>query len=259
MVVPLPPVPVGGLSGKSVIRSLVETLSWFSSLDSTECIIMRESIKHLTDTTLGRTHTTGWADGRQCFRLPVSLDSPGFVTVVSEGWGSRPDCIPPLSQAAETDIIRHILSSLDATFGLNLCLAPCYERDAELLHKMHGQARLEENLLIVGGSHASRLADALGEGGSPVDRVTAPGWKVSSDNVADMMAKLATLSVRPDCIILQLLDNNAYFCLQEDGTMAHPTRGADGLFHTQGVLKVASKDQTRALMKILLPVLNFLP
>ena len=259
LVLPLPPVPVGGMEGRSLIRSALETSTWFMASSCTESVILKEAHRTLVDTFLTEGEGEGWANERQCIRLPASLDSPAFASMVSEGWGNRPDGVPPLSQAAEEIIITPLLSTLNEAFSLNLCLAPCLERDRDAIEASVSSAREERNFLVIGGSHASRLATAMGGAGCSVDRITSGGWKISSDNVAAVMEKLDDLPVNPDTIVLQLLDNSCFFCLGEDGTLSHPVLLADKKHHVVGQLKVANKDQVKALLKLVSPILHHRP
>ena len=259
LVVPLPPVPVGGITGRSLIRSIIEVAHWFMASSSTEALILKGVYMSLLDSFLSEGVGVGWANERQSIRLPVSLDSPAFVSTVSEGWGNRPDEVPPLSQAAEELLISPLLCKLNEAFSLNLCLSPSFERDVESIVASISGARGDMNYLVVGGSHASRLATAMGELGCSVDRVTAGGWKVTSDNVAALLEKLDELSVVPDIMILQLLDNSSFFCLGEDGTLSLPAVHSDNKHHVTGQLKVANKDQVKAIFKLITPILRYKP
>jgi len=259
LVVPLPPVPVGGISGKSLIRSVIEVAHWFTSSNCTEALILKDVHMSLVDSFLSEGVGEGWANERQCIRLPVSLDSPAFTSMVSEGWGNRPDEVPPLPQAAEELLIAPLLRKLNEAFSLNLCLSPSFDRDMEAIAASISGARCDLNYVVVGGSHAGRLATAMGGLGCAVDRVTASGWKVSSDNVAAVIEKLEELSAIPDIIVLQLLDNSSFFCLGEDGTLSHPQLLGDKKYHVTGQLKVANKDQVKAILKLITPILRFKP
>ena len=92
-----------------------------------------------------------------------------------------------------------------------------------------------------------------------MDRITSGGWKITSDNVAAVLKKLEELPAKPDIVVLQVLDNSSYFCLGEDGTLSHPAKLGDNRHHVLGQLKVANKDQVKALMKLLSPLLKYKP
>ena len=59
-----------------------------------------------------------WFNGWQCFRVPAGLDTKVYVSLVSEGRGNRPDCIPPLSQAAERGLVLTLIEELNRAFEL---------------------------------------------------------------------------------------------------------------------------------------------
>ena len=259
LVVPLPAISSNGIVGRSLIRSIVEVSHWFMSSSCTEALILKDVNKTLIDTFLVEGVGDSWADERQCIRLPVSLDSPAFTSLVSEGWGNRPDEVPPLSLAAEETLIAPLLCKLNEAFSLNLCLSPSMDRDMETIMASMTSARSDMNFAVVGGSHAGRLAVAIGEQGCAMDRITSGGWKITSENVATVLRKLDELAAKPDIIVLQVLDNSSYFCLGEDGTLSHPTKLGDNKHHVLGQLKVANKDQVKALMKLVTPLLKYKP
>ena len=259
LVVPLPPVPLGGIAGKSLVRSALEASTWFMASNCTESLLLKHVHQTLIDTFLTQGEGEGWANERQCIRLPVSLDSPAFTSMVSEGWGNRPDGVPPLSQAAEEILITPLLCTLNEAFCLNLCAAPSMDRDKESIDASISEARGDLNYAVIGGSHAGRLATAMGGLGCAVDRITSSGWKITSDNVTAVLERLDELPGTPDMIVLQLLDNSSYYCLGEDGTLSHPTLLADKKHHVLGQLKVANKDQVKALLKLISPILLYKP
>jgi hypothetical protein len=71
--------------------------------------------------------------------------------------------------------------------------------------------------------------------------------------------KLEQVPVQPDSIVLEILDNNAFFCAMEDGYVVLPARGSDGKYHVTGELKVATKQQTENLYKLAEPLLKWSP
>ena len=112
---------------------------------------------------------------------------------------------------------------------------------------------------MVGGSHARRLANAMGENGVSLERITSGGWKITSANVAALLQKMEELTVKPDVVIMQIFDNSSFFCLGEDGTLSLPQVGPDGHYHVIGELRVATKDQSKAMLKTITPLLTALP
>jgi len=259
VVLPVTPVPVDGLMGASVVRSLLEVVGWFSSLDSTEALLCKRSLNQFCTLHLGQTALGVELNERQCLRLPVSLDSRGACTFVSEGWGSRPDGVPPLPRAAEQVLILSLLADLNEAFGLDLDMSPSFERSSDALKDLAQSKVSELTYLVIGGSHADRLADAMCATSPFVERETVGGWKATKTNISDLVAKLSVSELEPDIVVLQCLDNNAFFCQEEDGSLTLPKKGQDNQFHVVGELRVATVEQTRQLAKLLTPVVKLFP
>ena len=97
----------------------------------------------------------------------------------------------------------------------------------------------------------------MADNGTQVLALTTPGWKVTKQNVEKLVQELVNLSPAPDTIVLQCMDNSAYFVLNEDGTLTMPSRSnVDNKYHVVGELKIASREQASNLIKMLRPVLT---
>ena len=69
--------------------------------------------------------------------------------------------------------------------------------------------------------------------------------------------ELVNLSPAPDIIVLQCLDNSAFFVQNEDGTLTLPVKSrVDNKHHVLGQLKLANKEQVGNVMKLLKPFLT---
>ena len=93
--------------------------------------------------------------------MPAGLDTKVYVSLVSEGWGNRPDCIPPLSQAAERGIVLSLIEELNNAFDLGLSTDPCFERTSAGISSARRDRGLQKLIAVVGGSHAARLSEQL--------------------------------------------------------------------------------------------------
>jgi hypothetical protein len=258
-VLPLVPIWFEGLYSRYIIRSTVETLTWFTTLNATEAVLMRDLHMHMLNTHFVCEPEVGWMAGRLCFRLPAGLDTRATIATVSEGWGSWPESVPPLSMAAEREIISLLLSKLDDAFGMNLDLDPCLARKMADIKDLKVSDTAEKWIAVIGSSHAANTAQALGLCGAKVEYQTSRGWKLSTDGVGLAVRKLTELEYPPDLVVLQVLDNNSYFVAKEDGTLSLPVRGHDGHYHIPGDLKTATKEQVVHIMKVARPLFEVLP
>ena len=91
--------------------------------------------------------------------MPAGLDTKAYVSLVSEGWGSRPDCIPPLSKAAEKKLILQLIAVLNSAFDLGLSTELSLERTGDAIKSARLEKEFQKLIAVVGGSHAGRLAD----------------------------------------------------------------------------------------------------
>ena len=260
VVIPLIPILSNGWDGRSIVRALIEVLHWFMSLGDTEAVLMKGIMHRFLDTNLARSSGRGWADGRQCLRVPAGLDTKAFVSLVSEGWGCRPDGIPPMSPAAEQEMILSLVTMLNEAFSTNLCTTPLLYRKGTDWKAAVSTKAMELLIAVIGGSNANRIAERLEREERQVFRLTTSGWRITRSGVDAMVTTIASLDPQPDCLIIQALDNSAYYCLHEDGTLSLPVKShTDGKYHVEGELMVASEDQTKALLRLLLPLLKAVP
>ena len=260
VVIPLVPVVCIEWEGRSTVRSLLEVLHWFASVTDTEAILMRGIIQDFISKHLAQGRGRGWADGRQCLRAPAGFDTKAFVSLVSEGWGCRPESIPPLSPAAESESILSFLNVLNDAFGTGLCLAPMTgRRKSDWKSVTEGVAK-RKFIVVVGGSNADRLAERLEMEEWQVFRLTSPGFRITKDSIKGLVSTIASLDPQPSSIIIQALDNSAYYCLREDGSLSLPVRSyTDGKYHVDGELRVANEEQTTFLLRNLTPLLKAVP
>ena len=260
VVIPLIPVLSHGWDGRSTVRALLEVLHWFMSISDTEAVLMKGIIQLFVDRNLATSTGRGWADGRQCLRAPASFDTKASVSLVSEGWGCRPDAIPALSQAAEQEIILAMIAMLNEAFGTNLCTEPLlYRMGTDWKAAVTNKAK-KLFIAVIGGSNANRVAERMEQDGLQIFRLTTPGWRITRQGIEEVVRTIASLDPQPDCLIVQALDNSAFYCLQEDGTLSLPKKSLlDGRYHVKGELKVASEEQTKALLRLLLPLFRAVP
>jgi hypothetical protein len=62
----------------------------------------------------------------------------------------------------------------------------------------------------------------------------------------------------PDLTVIQVLDNNSFSVVKEDGTLSLLVKGRDKKFTVPGELRVATKDQVSRVLKTMKPLLDVL-
>jgi hypothetical protein len=146
--------------------------------------------------------------------------------------------------------------------------------------------------LVVGGSHTDNMAEAMRRKGDLVDAVVFSGWRAQKKLMVEKNCrrkvelmvekmKLAMENRMPNVIVLQVLDENVFLTLAEDGThtltgieyvagvctsvttpsspTAHSTVqpakvDKDGKMHMEGWLTTASEATLQILLKLLVPL-----
>ena len=84
-----------------------------------------------------------------------------------------------------------------------------------------------DNFIVVGSSHAYRLANALKEAGETVNCLASPFWRLTEENVTNTSAALTeAVANNPHAtVVLQLYDSSIYFASSETGELTLPKHG----------------------------------
>jgi len=149
-------------------------------------------------------------------------------------------------------VINSILEEISYELAVNLNVRPSLERGVAASLT----SASINSFLIVGGSNARRLAEAIKEEGTHVTTVTCPGWRILRGAV-EKMRELVEAEIQkhnPGCVIFQLMDNSVFFARAEDGSLVPARRGTEGVYHVDGDLVVAHKDTLCNLFRLLTPL-----
>ena len=119
---------------------------------------------------------------------------------------------------------------------------------------------LDEDILIVigGGSHAERLAAAIGSRHRNIADLSIPGWKLSESSAADLASDISGIMENNDSsrvvVVLQLFDNETYKGLS-GSEIVDPVK-KDGKYHIIGKLVLASSEEFKALFGTAITVIK---
>jgi hypothetical protein len=101
-----------------------------------------------------------------------------------------------------------------------------------------------ERVVMVGGSHSSRLTDELDETCLVVMDISVPGWRLTDTSVEEKAKELADIVSNTDesrtIIVYQLFDNMSYYVKNPDGTRLLPGKSSDGKYHVDGKLEITT-------------------
>ena len=255
IVLPGIPICLGGTDDPSLVRSIVELLSWLSSCQPTPPPLAK-CYQQVIDLLADECQSGGGVQTDYVTRLvlPTSLDSVGFKKWVSAGWGSIPCELPPVDQCIETKLIKGLISELNVAFELDLDDNVSFSRGQD-----ESSPDKPRDVLVVGASHANRLSEQLELLGHSVERVCQPGWRATKANVASMLAKVEEVisSMSQDCLVIfWLLDNSLYFARSDEGGFNPPKRGSDGIYHVEGEVMLAPVEVTKQVVNNCLPIIT---
>jgi len=115
------------------------------------------------------------------------------------------------------------------------------------------------NLVIAGGSHASRLAKAMGEDFPNLVDLSMCGWKLTENSAADLAEDIREQTpehlVDRTVIILQLFDNAIFKGQTNRGKITEPWR-QDGRYHIEGDLVTAGEEELKYLFTAAAPAIR---
>jgi hypothetical protein len=89
-----------------------------------------------------------------------------------------------------------------------------------------------ERVVMMGGSHSSRLTDELDDTCLEVMDISRRGWRLTEENVDEKVKELKELLEHIDkkrtTVVYQLFDNMTFFVKKPDGSRHLPEKGHDG-------------------------------
>jgi hypothetical protein len=114
-----------------------------------------------------------------------------------------------------------------------------------------------KKIIVMGASHAGRIADVLDSMDLEVVDLTTPGWKITEQNVEKLSAQLQEVLAedpeRETILIYQLFDKSVYFNAGEDGVKQPPTK-INGTYHIIGKLECTDKQLFRDIFRRAIPL-----
>jgi hypothetical protein len=107
-----------------------------------------------------------------------------------------------------------------------------------------------EKVIVVGGSHSSRLTDELDDTCLDVTDISVRGWKLTEAAVEEKVRELKELVASTDekrtTVVYQLYDNVSYMV----------NKGRDGRYHVEGRLEIANREEIKKMVSTSIPLLR---
>jgi hypothetical protein len=254
-VLPLPVIASAGITCPNTIRTWAEINCWIENVFAGDDWYLADSFRLARSIVTCENKDDCQTDYSTTLRLPMSWKTPDSkISYKSAGWDNLPKKIKPANSAIETSVVSSLLSELRTRLALDLCLEPSFERG----FRQPKSAKRKADYMVIGSSNATKTSVALNKIGCSTVCVHSPGWRISQQNVAEMLVKvketMATTS--SDTIVLQAMDNSVYFGRSEDGGLRPAIRGDDGKHHVEGDLEILAKDRQMEVLNMLIPLLD---
>jgi hypothetical protein len=177
---------------------------------------------------------------------------------LSPGYVKLPSCLDPLGPEEEVNLLLDLIRELNEKFMLEL------DEDVELADKLlvdqEEAVVVPKRYLVVGNSHANRVACALEDLGLDAKLISAAGWAGDpelNNSIAQLVKEEVELAEGELVIIYFLYDNEVYVVDHEDGEQTAPIKmSGSNKYHINGKLGVVDREKFKELFNISVPILR---
>ena len=218
---------LSGLQCHSTIRALLEIDTWYANLtshstkelSSTHTLFTSALLEKKQEPSASSESEHGTPENRAperfLLKMPQNLHSYNKLIYLSEGFGDQVSLCQPIDEGQEHELLSSMIDELNMKCGLELShefslYRPSITSEPDREDVTEGQL---ERVVMVGGSHSSRLIDEIDETCLEVMDITVPGWRVTESNVNEKAKELAEIVSSTDqsrtTIVYQLYDNTS--------------------------------------------------
>jgi hypothetical protein len=150
----------------------------------------------------------------------------------------------PVYQTKDCALNDSLIEDINSNFMCNLSLEYSTSRDGTAAACVETAAATR--IILVGASHAGRLAGALRETGAEIADLSVPGWKISDENVESSISLLHEVLEEEwegeTVVLYELFDNSCYYSIGTDGSATLPTKSStDNRYHIIGALGMVDR------------------
>ncbi len=261
---------LSGLHSHSTIRALLEIDAWYSSMSahSTKEISSTHSLftatfrtkKHDSSASEHGTPDNSRAPERFLLKMPQNLHSYDKQIYLSEGFGNQESLCQPIEEGYEQELISSMIDELNTKCGLQLSheyslYRPSITSEPDREDVTEGQL---ERVVLVGGSHSSRLMDELDETCLEVMDISVRGWTEASveEKLKELAEIVSSTKQAKTTVVYQLYDNCSYMVKRSDGARGLPEKGPDVKYHVDGRLEVGTRGEAKRMVSTSIPLLR---
>jgi hypothetical protein len=166
-------------------------------------------------------------------KMPQNLHSYDKQICVSEGFGDQASLCQPIEEEEEYELVNTMIDELNSKCGLEL-----NHKFSLYRPRLTSEPEREDvtddvikKVIMMGGSHSSRLTDKLDDTCLDVTDISVRGWKLTDESVEEVRELkeiVATCDEKRTTVVYQLFDNVSFMAKKPDGTRSLPQKGRDG-------------------------------
>ena len=254
------PIPQSDVDDSTITRKLFDTISWLRETDTRHQYHLPATAQFYMDRVLSAGADEPVAPGCEeplSVKLLTSIKSRDKSFFYSAGRKKLVATLGMPTRDVEADFYEHLALELNQNYALNLETKPVLDVGMQEISSPSWTS--EVNLIIGGGSHASRLARAMRDDFPNLVDLTMCGWKLSEDSAADLAEDIKEQTpanlVEKTVIILQLFDNAVYKGQSSTGRITEPWR-QDGCYHVEGDLVTVGEEEFKYLFTAAAPAIR---
>jgi hypothetical protein len=147
------------------------------------------------------------------------------------------------------------LGELNEVFGFTFDTTPDLSRNhTVMLNSCKGK-----RVIVIGASHAKRMAGSSALKNHTVVDLSVPGWKPDTKNIEKLRIQLAQVNPgSSDFIVIDPLSNSAFCGTGDDGAPVQLSRDSNGKYHCPGSLSVITSHMIKKALNGFSPVTDTL-
>jgi len=243
-VVPFIPPPIFGTNDTSLIMAISDVTNWLDSVQSGSFMDYNSALRAQIRASIWEKDSES-TQGESIEFPPHKLIFPDNVGLHNDkifelpGEPDLPKSLPPMSAESESALYKPLFTGLNVLFKWDIDTSPIISRD-NLSPSQTLQARQVPSIMI-GGSNANRLREAMVLMGKEVADITSGGWSLTPANLQTVKCLIqAECDTKPDSpVIIYGLDNSCFMCLTAAGQLTPITRSSeDNKYHVDGDLAI---------------------
>ena len=230
-----------------LIRGISDVIDWLHETDRRHSYhLPAVNIRYREIFLTGDEHKNPLATIPIPMALPASIRRRDPCSFCSGGNPGLADTIPIATAEKEAEFINSLFEEINSELAMNLDTWPSMNP----VQDSQDTGRIRQ-LIVGGGSHASRLAESLGVLYPDVIDLSLCGWKLTGRSADELADDICDAIQKPDqegvVIILELFDSSAYKGTEKGDRATHDPFRIGNTYHVQGKLAVCVPSEFKYL------------